>query len=98
MFEKEKIQEAYETSILNETAERMVASAIDRVFAQKPGSVAKVKKIETKKKIIFHMSDFVDEEDFDNFNKIDTITDFIKKKYKDAIVDWKGRTIEVTEI
>jgi hydroxymethylglutaryl-CoA reductase len=58
----------------------------------------KVKKVEMKRKIVFHLSDFVDEENFDNFDKIDTVTDFIKKKYKDAIVNFKGRTIEVMEL
>jgi len=96
--EKEKIQEAYVNSILNESTEKMVASAIDRVFASKPGSIAKVKKVDVKRKIIFHLSDFVDEEDFDNFSKIDAIQDFIKKKYKGSIVEFKGRTIEVEEL
>ena len=92
MFEKERIQEAYENSILNESAESQVSQVISKVFP------VKVKKVEMKRKIVFHLSDFVDEENFDNFDKIDTITNFIKKKYKDAIVDWKGRTIEVTEL
>ena len=92
MFEKEKIQEAYVNSILSESVERQVSKAISKVFP------VKVKKVEMKKKVVFHLSDFVDEEDFDNFDKIDAVTDFIKKKYKDAIVDFKGRTIEVTEL
>jgi len=92
MFEKEKIQEAYVNSILSESVERQVSQAISKVFP------VKVKKVEMKKKVVFHLSDFVDEEDFDNFDKIDAVTDFIKKKYKDAIVDFKGRTIEVTEL
>ena len=92
MFEKEKIQEAYVNSILSESVERQVSQAISKVFP------VKVRNVEMKKKVIFHLSDFVDEEDFDNFDKIDAVTDFIKKKYKDAIVDFKGRTIEVTEL
>lgn len=92
MFEKEKIQEAYVNSILSESAERQVSQAISKIFP------VKVKKVDVKKKLIFHLSDFVDEEDFDNFDKIDAVTDFIKKKYKDAIVEWKGRTIEVKEL
>ena len=93
MFEKEKIQEAYENSILNESAERQVSKAIPKVWPN-----VKVKKVETKKKIIFHLSDFIDDTDFDNFGKIDAVNDFIKKRYKDAIVNWKGRTIEVEEL
>jgi hypothetical protein len=89
---KQRIQEAYERTILNESAERQIATAISKTFP------VKVKKIEEKKKVIFHLSDFIDEEDFDNFNKIDAVDEFIKKKYKDAIVEWKGRTIEVTEL
>ena len=50
------------------------------------------------KKIIFYLSDFVDEENFDNFNKIDAIEKFIKSKYKDAIINFKGRTIEIEEL
>lgn len=92
LFEDTKIQKVYEDSILNESSERQVAAAIEKTFA------VKVKKIEEKKKMIFHLSDFVDNEDFDNFNKIDAVEKFIKKKYKDAIVEWKTRTIEVTEL
>jgi hypothetical protein len=93
MFEKERIQEAYENSILNESADRQVSQVISKVFPN-----VKVKKVEMKRKIVFHLSDFVDEEDFDSFDKIDAVTNFIKKKYKDAKVDFKGRTIEVTEL
>lgn len=92
MFEREKIQEAYETSILSESAERQVSQAITKLFD------VKVKKIDVKKKLVFHLSDFVDNEEFDNFDKIDAVDAFIKKKFKDAIVEWKGRTIEVTEL
>ena len=92
MFEKERIQEAYENSILNESTETQVSQAISKVFS------VKVKKIDIKRRLIFHLSDFIDEEDFDNFNKIDNIEKFIKKKYKDAIVKFKGRTIEVEEL
>jgi len=92
IFEDERIQKAYEDSILNESAERQIATAISKVFP------VKVKKIEEKKKVIFHLSSFVDQEDFDNFNKIDAVDELIKKKFKDAIVEWKGYTIEVTEL
>ncbi len=87
MFEKEKIQEAYENSILNESAEMQIKKAIEKVFP------AKVKKTEVKRKIIMHLSDFVDNEDFVNFDKIDAVEEFIKKKIKGSIVNWKGRTI-----
>jgi hypothetical protein len=93
MFEKEKIQEAYVNSILSESSERQVSQAIAKVFPN-----VKVNKVDVKRKIIFHLSDFVDEEDFDSFSKIDTIQDFIKKKYKGSIVKFKGRTIEVEEL
>jgi len=93
MFEKEKIQEAYVSSILSESSERQVSQAIAKVFPN-----VKVNKVDVKRKIIFHLSDFVDEEDFDSFSKIDTIQDFIKKKYKGSIVNFKGRTIEVEEL
>lgn len=91
--EKEKIQEAYVSSILSESSERQVSQAIAKVFPN-----VKVNKVDVKRKIIFHLSDFVDEEDFDSFSKIDTIQDFIKKKYKGSIVKFKGRTIEVEEL
>jgi len=93
MFEKQKIQEAYVNSILSESSEKQVSQAISKVFPD-----VKVKKVDVKRKIIFHLSDFVDEEDFDNFSKIDAIQDFIKKKYKGSIVEFKGRTIEVEEL
>lgn len=92
MFKNDSIQEAYEDSILNESSEMQVKKAIEKVFP------VKVRKTDVKKKVIFHLSDFVDEEDFDNFGKIDAVTDFIKKKYKGSIVDFKGRTIEVEEL
>jgi hypothetical protein len=92
MFKKERIQEAYEDSILNESSETQIKSAIEKLFS------IKVKKIEIKRKIIFHLSDFVDDEDMDNFSKIDAIEDMIKKKYKDSIVKFKTRTIEVEEL
>ena len=93
MFDKEKIQEAYERTILSESSERQVSQAISKVFPN-----VKVKKVDVKRKLIFHLSDFVDNEDFDNFSKIDAVDNFIKKKYKDAIIEWKGRTIEVEEL
>ena len=91
--EREKIQRAYVDSILNESSEKLVSQAISKVFP-----AVKVKKVEMKRKIVFHLSDFVDEEELDNFSKIDAINEFIKKKYKDAIVNWKGRTLEVEEL
>ena len=93
MFENQKIHEAYVNSILSESSEKQVSSAIAKVFPN-----VKVKKVDVKRRIIFHLSDFVDEEDFDNFSKIDAIQDFIKKKYKGSIVKFKGRTIEVEEL
>jgi hypothetical protein len=92
MFEKEKIQEAYMVSVVNESADIQVKKAIEKVFS------VKVKKIDVKKKFIIHLSDFIDNEDFDNFGKIDAIDNFIKKKYKDSIIEWKGRTIEIEEL
>ena len=93
MWEKEKIQEAYVNSILSESNERQVSQIISKVFPN-----VKFKKVDVKRKLIFHLSDFVDNEEFDNFSKIDAVDDFIKKKYKDAIVEWKGRTVEVEEL
>ncbi len=92
MFEDEKIQKAYEDTILSESSETQVKSAIEKLFP------VKVKKIEVKRKLIFHLSDFIDDEDMDNFSKIDAIEDLIKKKYKDSIVKFKTRTIEVEEL
>jgi hypothetical protein len=93
MFEKEKIQEAYETTVLSESSEKQVSQHISKVFPS-----VKVKKVDVKRKLIFHLSDFVDNEELDNFSKIDAVDNFIKKKYKDAIVNWKGRTVEVEEL
>jgi hypothetical protein len=92
MFERDRIQEAYVDTVINESTERAVSTAISKVFP------VKVKKVDVKRKIIFHLSDFIDEGDFDNFAKIDAVNDFIKKKYKGSIVEWKGRTIEVEEL
>lgn len=92
MFKNDKIQEAYEGSIINESSENQVKKAIEKVFP------VKVKKTDVRRKIIFHLSDFVDDEDMNNFSKIDAITDLIKKKYKGSIVNFKGRTIELEEL
>ena len=92
MFKNDKIQEAYVHSIINESSETQVKKAIEKVFP------VKVKKVDIKKKLIFHLSDFIDDEEMDNFSKIDAIEDLIKKKYKDSIVKFKGRTIEVEEL
>jgi CxxC motif-containing protein len=92
MFEKERIQEAYVDSILNESSEMQVKKAIEKVFP------VKVKKTDIKRKFVFHLSDFIDDEEMENFAKIDAVTDFIKKKYKGSIVSFKGRTIEVEEL
>lgn len=92
MFEKEKIQEAYEDSILSESSDMAIKKAIEKVFP------VKVKKMETKRKIIIHLSDFIDNEDFDSFSKIDAVEDFIKKKIKNSIVNFNGRTIEIEEL
>jgi hypothetical protein len=93
MFEKEKIQVAYEDSIINESSEMAIKKAVEKVFPE-----TKVKKVETKRKLILHLSNFIDEEDFDSFSKIDAVDDFIKKKIKNSIVTWKGRTIEIEEL
>lgn len=92
MFEKEKIQEAYEDSILNESSEMQVKKAIEDLFS------VKVRKVDTKRKIIFHLSDIIDDEDFDSFAKIDALEDLIKKKFKGAVVNYKSRTLEIEEL
>ena len=92
LFEKEKIQKAYEDSVLNESSEIQVKTAIEKIFP------VKVKKVDVKRKIVFELSSFIDNEDFDNIGKMDAIEEFIKKKFKNSIVSFNGYTIEVEEL
>lgn len=69
-----------------------IKTAIEKTFP------VKVRNVETKRKVIFHLSDFIDDENFDNFSKIDVVEDFIKRNYKNSIVSFKGRRIEVEEL
>ena len=87
MFKNDLIQEAYENSILNESSEMAIKKAIEKVFP------TKVKKVDVKRKLTLHLSSFVDDEDMENFSKIDAVEDFIKKKIKGSIVKWKGSTM-----
>lgn len=62
-------------------ADKSAAKAIEKTFPD-----VKFKDISRKAVITFKMKNFIDENDFDNFAKIDGILDFLKKKYKGAIV------------
>ncbi len=92
LFEDEKIQKAYEDSILNESSEVQIKKAIEQVFP------TKVKKIEVKRTFILHLSNFIDDHEMENFGKIDAVEELIKKKIKGSIVKWKGSRIEIEEL
>jgi len=62
-------------------ADKAAAKAIEKAYPD-----VKFKEIARKSVITFKMKNFIDENDFDNFAKIDGIMAFLKKKYKGAIV------------
>lgn len=74
------------------TFQNLVESKLDPVDKKAAKSIEKAypdikfKEITRKAVITFKMKDFIDENDFDNFAKIDAIMDFLKKQYKGAIV------------
>lgn len=90
MDNNQKIHEAYLSIV--EGSEVQVAKAIEKLFG------VKVKKTEVKCKTILKLSGYVDEAEMDNWQKIDALTKFIKSKYKDAIVEFKGTIIEIEEL
>lgn len=55
----------------------------------------KVRKLDVKKKVVFHLAEGIDEGDFANFDLIDGINDFLEKTY-DGIVkhDFNKFTVE----
>lgn len=95
---KEKLQEAYEAVMLNEANdETQVAKALEKVFG------VKVQKVEVRREIEIRFRPMIDQEDFDNFDKIDAFEEFVEKKLKkkgmSVFVDWKGLTyIKIKEI
>lgn len=54
--------------------------------------------VESKRVIKFKFKAGLDENDFDNFNKIDSILDFLKKKYPGSIVEHDFDTFTVKEL
>lgn len=62
-------------------ADKNAAKSIQKVYPD-----IKFKDITRKAVITFKMKDFIDENDFNNFSKIDGIMAFLKKQYKGAIV------------
>lgn len=86
----DKIQEAYLSIV--ESSDRQVSQAIEKLFG------IKVKNTEEKRKITFHLSNYLDDENMDNWSKIDALEKFIKSKYKGAIVEFQGSKIVVEEL
>jgi hypothetical protein len=57
---------------------------------------APVKKVEEKRKITFTLAKGIDEQEFENFDKIDNIIAFLEKTFKGSIVkhDYDKFTVE----
>lgn len=64
-------------------AEGSPTNTVVRVLQQVKG--VKVKKVDMKRTITFTLSKGIDENDFDNFDKIDTIHEILKKAYPKSI-------------
>jgi hypothetical protein len=62
-------------------ADKKAAKSIEKAYPD-----VKFKEVTRKAVITFKMKDFIDENEFDNFAKIDGIMVFLKKQYKGAIV------------
>lgn len=56
----------------------------------------RVKKISKKMKIVFTLSKYIDEQEFENFNKIDKTIELLEKMYPNATVrhDWDRFIVE----
>lgn len=93
-MEKEKLQEAYEAVMLNEANEEIqLARALEKIFG------VKVKNVDVKKTITIQFRPMIDNEEMENFSKIDAFEDIVKKKLKRAIVNWDNLTsIKIEEL
>ena len=65
-----------EKYITEATSENAVAKMLLKDFG------VKVKKVDVKRKIIFHLTKHLDENDFEDMNKIDDIHTLLKKAFK----------------
>lgn len=93
--EKQKIQEAYENMLINEANEEVqFGKAIEKLFG------VKIKNINVKKNIEIRFKGQIDQEDMDNFSKIDAFEEFVNKKLKNnAIIDWKNlNSVKIEEL
>jgi hypothetical protein len=97
-MEKEKLQEAYEAVMLNEANEEtQIAKALEKIFG------VKVQKVEVRREIEIRFRPLIDQEEFENFDKIDAFEEFVEKKLKkkgiSPFVEWKGLTyVTIKEI
>jgi len=57
-----------------------------------------VQSIDSKRTVIFKFKEGLDENNFDNFNKIDKIIAFLKKQYPGSIVKHDFNTFTVKEL
>jgi hypothetical protein len=92
--EKQKIQEAYESILLNEANEEVqFGKALEKLFG------VKIKSINVKKNIQIKFKGQIDQEEMENFSKIDAFEDFVNKKLKNAIIDWGNyNSINIKEL
>jgi hypothetical protein len=79
-----------------------IKNSIDKILSRLPRVIGmppiKITKIDKKVKFEISLSSFLDDENMDNFSKIDAIQDLFTKEYgEDTMVRFKGRRIEVEE-
>ena len=78
--------------ITEATSENAVAKMIEKKFG------IKIKKVEMKRMITFHLSKPIDENDWDNFDKIDGIHDLLKKSFKGSTTEHEYDKFIVKEL
>lgn len=81
----------FESTITNQ--DRKVVKSIEKSYPD-----LSIRGIDAKRKIVFEFNQYIDDQDFDNFGKIDSIMAFLKKSYKGSIVTHDGSRFTVEEL
>lgn len=90
----DNIQEAYTSVILNEANEdKYILQIFKKIFPE-----IKIGNFEVTRKFSFRLRDYIDEDEIENWSRIDAFTDLVKKKLKNATVEFNGNSIEIEEL
>ena len=81
--------EKYEKYLIKE-GKNPVVKMLERTAGEK------IKKVDTRMRIVYHLTKPIDEEEFDNFDRIDKTIAMLEKMYPNAIVkhDWDKFIVE----